>query len=288
MRKFVILGASCLLGSVLLSGCQKEATGQVAAVVNDDEVTLQEINTEMGDIQIPEGVDKARVQQGALQRVIERRLLAQAAREDGLDKTPEFLARSRQLEENLLVQLLGERLGRTTAVPDANAVATYMRENPAVFSARSILVVDQIRFAMPADARKLQRLQDDHTLDAVAATLREMGMQFERGVAQIDSAELGQERLNRIRALPEGEPFVIPQGGIVTVSVITREEPRPVTDAQARPVAAQMVRNAALSEAMRKRLEAEKAKAKIEYQRGFAPPAATPTPSATPAAAPTR
>jgi hypothetical protein len=46
MRKLALVTASCLIGSVLLSGCQKEATGQVAAVVNDEEITLQEINTD--------------------------------------------------------------------------------------------------------------------------------------------------------------------------------------------------------------------------------------------------
>jgi len=274
MRKHAVVWASCLIGSVLLSGCQKEATGQVAAVVNDDEVTLQEVNAELGRIQIPEGVDKQQVQQGALQRIVERRLLAQAARDDGLDKTPDFLIRRRQLEDALLVQLLGEKLGRTTAVPEGAAVDTFMRQNPAVFSGRSILNIDRIQFAMPGDTNKLRSLESAHSMDDVAAKLTQMGIQFQRGGAQMDSAVLGQERLNRIRALPDGEPFVIPENGMVTVAVITGETPQPVPADRARPVAVQMMRNQSLSEAMRSRLDAEKAKAKIEYQPGFAPPAA--------------
>jgi EpsD family peptidyl-prolyl cis-trans isomerase len=285
MRKLGVVWAGCLIGSVLLAGCQKEATGQVAAVVNDEEVTLQEINNELGQVQIPEGVDKKQVQQGALQRIVERRLLAQAAREDGLDKTPEFLIRRRQLEDALLVQLLGQKLGRTTAVPAGSAVDTFMRENPAVFGAREILTVDRIQFAMPADANKLRSLEGDHSMDEVAATLREMGIQFQRGNAQMDSARLGQERLNRIRALPDGEPFVIPENGVVTVAVITGATPQPVSNDQGRPVAVQMMRNQSLADAMRSRLDSEKAKAKIEYQSGFAPPAA-PGATASGAAAP--
>lgn len=285
MRKHAVLWTSCLIGTVLLSGCQKEATGQVAAVVNDEEVTLQEINTELGQVQLPQGVDEKQVQQGALQRIVERRLLAQAAREDGIDQTPEFLIRRRQLEDALLVQLLSDRLSRTTSVPQGNAVDTFMQENPAVFGGRAILTVDRIQFAMPADANKLRALEDDHSMDEVAATLREMGIQFARGNAQMDSALLGQERLNRIRALPPGEPFVIPEGGVVTVAVITGETSQPVQGDQARPVAIQMMRNRSLSDAMKARLDAEKAKAKIEYQSGFAPPKPSATPSAAPSAA---
>ena len=274
MRKLGVVWVGCLMASLLLSGCQKEATGQVAAVVNDEEVTLQEINTELGRVQIPEGVDKKQVQQGALQRIVERRLLAQAAREDGLDKTPEFLIRRRQLEDALLVQLLGEKLGRTTSVPEGSAVEAFMRQNPAVFGGRAILTVDRIQFAMPSDATKLRSLESSHSMDEVAATLQQMGIQFSRGAAQMDSAVLGQERLNRIHALPEGEPFVIPENGLVTVAVITGERPSPVQGDQGRPVAVQMMRNQSLSDAMRSRLTSEKAEAKIEYQPGFAPPAA--------------
>lgn len=271
MTKFGI-GAVCFIGAVLLGGCQKEATGQVAAVVNGEEITLQEINAELAQLQVPEGVDRAQVQQAALQRIVDRRLLAQAAKEDGLDATPEFLVRHRQLEDALLVQLLSERTGSSTAVPEARAIETFMNENPAVFGGRTIFTVDQIQFAMPSDATKLKALENDHSMDAVAASLQRMGIPFTRGPSQMDSAQLGQPRLNQIRALPDGEPFVIPAGGVVTVAVITGSTPRPVQGDQARPAAVQMMRNQSLSEALLKRLEAEKTQAEIEYQEGFKPP----------------
>ena len=88
------------VAALALSGCGKEATGQVAAVVNGEEITLQEINAELGSRPIPEGVDKKVIQQAALQRLVERRLLAQAARDDELDKTPDYLLRERQLRED--------------------------------------------------------------------------------------------------------------------------------------------------------------------------------------------
>ena len=56
-----------------------------------------------------------------MQRIVDRRLLAQAAREDDLDKSPDFLILRRQMEDALPVQLLGERTGRTTAVLDQAA-----------------------------------------------------------------------------------------------------------------------------------------------------------------------
>src|SRR3546814_15555745 len=86
-RKFSLTFAAAALA---LWGCGKEATGQVGAGVNGEEITLREINAELGSRPIPEGVDKKVIQQAALQRLVERRLLAQAARDDELDKTPDY------------------------------------------------------------------------------------------------------------------------------------------------------------------------------------------------------
>jgi peptidyl-prolyl cis-trans isomerase C len=286
MRTHTGLKVSVVALAVLLSGCDREATGQVAAVVNGEEITLQEVNAELGAVQLPEGADESQVRQAVLQRIIDRRLLAQAAREEGLDKTPEFLVRSRQLEDALLVQLLSQKTGRTTAVPTADKVSEYISKNSAVFGGRTIFTIDRIQFAMPKNADVLKELEDDHSLEAVAAQLEQLGIEFTRDSAQMDSARLGQGPLNQIRALPEGEPFVLPpQAGVVTVGVIKGSTPRPVGEEQARPAAAQMMRNQSLGEALKQRLEAERAEAKIEYQEGFAPPAAskpTPSPSSVP------
>lgn len=273
MNKYLILNIASVLGMVLLSGCQKEATGQVAAVVNGDEITLQEVNAEIAQMQLPDGANKTGAQKAALERIVDRRLLAQAARADGMDKTPEFLIRSRQLQDALLVQLLAQRIGRSTAVPEPGVVDTFISKNPAVFSGRTIYTVDRIQFPVPAQVESLKALEQDHSMDAVASRLRQMGIQFTRGPAQMDSAQLGQERLDRIRALAPNEPFVIPEGGMITVAEITGSEPKPVENDQARPVAVQIMRNQSLSTAMRQRLEGEKAKADIKYQPGFSPPA---------------
>lgn len=265
--------AAVATAALSLAACNKEATGQVAAVVNGEEITLQEINAELGQTQIPEGADRQELQRAALQRIIERRLLAQAARREGVDESPEFLVRRRQLEDALLVQLLGQQAGRTASVPNEAAIDSFMEENPAVFAGRTILAVDRIQFPVPSQPERLRQLEDDHSMEAVASRLRQMGVEFARDNAELDSARLGQDRFNRIQALPDGEPFITSENGIVTVAVVTGSTPRPVDEAQARPAAVQLMRNQALSEAIRQRLDAERASAEIEYQEGFAPSA---------------
>lgn len=262
--------AALLLVALFLPSCDKSATGQVAAVVNDEEITLQEVNAELGSAQAGDASDKKAIQSAALQRVVERRLMAQIAREEGLDKTPEFLLRERQLHDALLVQLLGQKAERALAVPDAAAIDKYIADNPVAFNARKIFTIDRIQFAMPKDPDRLKVLESDHSMEAVASRLGQLGIEFRRENALVDSAQLGQERLQQIQALPEGEPFVVPERGVVTVGVITGERDAPVSPADARPLAVRAIRNERLGETLRQRLKQARAKAQIEYQPGFA------------------
>ncbi|WP_339693384.1 hypothetical protein [uncultured Parasphingorhabdus sp.] len=264
-----LYGALCF--TLLLAGCEKEPEGQVAAVVNGEEITLQEINAEVGDANIPEGIDKEVIQKAALSRIVERRLLAQSAREEDLDKTPEYLIRRRQLEDSLLVQLLGKRAERTLRVPDQQAVDKYMAENPSMFAGRKVFTIDRIQFPLPGNMEQLKSLEDDHSMTDVAAKLDKLGIKYQRGAAKMDSAQLGQKRLDQIKALPEGEPFVIPENGMVTVAVITGESPVSAEGADMGPMAMQAMRNQELAKALQERLKQARAKGDIKYQPQFAP-----------------
>lgn len=272
-----LIGIACAV--MLLSACDKQPGGQVAAVVNGEEITIAEINAEVGVANIPKGVDLKQIRAAALQRIVDRRLLAQSARDEELDKTPEYLIRSRQLDEALLVELLRKRAEKTFQIPDQRALNKFMAENPAMFADRQIFTVDRIQFAFPADMDQLKSLENDHSMDAVAAKLTTLGIKFERGLARMDSAQLGQQRINQIKALPEGEPFVILNNGVVTVAVIKSKNSVTLNAAEMGLVATQAMRNQAVGMSHEDRLKLARASGKIEYQVDFLPRADRNNPS---------
>ena len=270
MRRIARIAATLTI-ALALSSCGRQPTGQVAAVIGDEDVTLQEINAELSDSKLPAGADAKAVQQGALQRIVDRRMLASIARDQDIDKKPEFQIRKRQLEDALLIQLLGEQSGRSLRVPDAAALDKFIAANPSNFARREVLVLDQVRFAMPADPTKLRALEKDHSIDAVAATLRDLGIPFERGVTELDTAVVSRDVVSQINGLPPGEPFIIPENNIVSASAITGRKSAPLGSAQARPIAVQMMRSEALRKLLDQRLKAKRAEMKVVYQPGFAP-----------------
>ncbi|WP_287978682.1 EpsD family peptidyl-prolyl cis-trans isomerase [Sphingomonas sp.] len=266
---------SCLALSVSLSGCEKKATGQVAAVVNGDEVTLQEVNAELGNANIPDGAQKEKARSAILQRLVDKRLMEQQAKAAGIDRDPEFLTRQRQLNQALLLEFYAKRAQGTLRVPDQSAIDAFIASHPTSFAGRSIFTVDQIRFAPPADQSVITGMKDLHTLPAIVQYLTSKGVKFDRGSSKIDSAQVPQQMMQQVLALPPGEPFIVPTPQGVVVSVIVGKEAQPLPPEQARPLAVQMMRTQELDKILEQRLKDARAKAKIEYQPGFTPAAAT-------------
>lgn len=271
-----------LAGAVVMSlqACSSEPTGQVVAIVNGEEITQSELNAEISSLGIPPTGDKQEIRRQILQQLLDRRLMAQIAQEEGFDKNPDFLSRERRLREELLVQMYSQKIAETVGVPDQAAVKKYLTENPGKFAERAVYSVDQIAFDYPADPRVLKALEADKTLEDVERTLTGFKVKYVRGPNSLDSISVPPQAMKQILGLPPGEPFVVPAQGKVTVSVITGKRPVQTTEQEVAPLAAQEIRTGSLAKVLQSRLEEARATADISYQGGLAP--AKPTPAAKP------
>jgi peptidyl-prolyl cis-trans isomerase C len=274
------LALIAVMGTV--SACKREATGQVAAVINGDEITLQELNNEIGDANLPNNANTKEIQRAALQRVLDRRLLAQAARDDGVDKSSEFLLRQKQLDDALAIQLMTKKVASAVAVPTQVQIDKFMADNPVMFAGRNVYSMDRIQFQVPADRNMLQGLQPLHTMQAITDKLTQLGIKFVRSRGEADFATMPRQALNQILSLPAGEPFIIPENGIINVNVITGTRPEPLAGPDANKIAVQALRNQEMAKTIDARRKAQWAAAKVEYQTGFEPPKAPASGAATP------
>lgn len=259
------------VASLVLSGCEKKAEGQVVAVVNGDEITQGEVAEELKGAQLPQGADLTAVRQAAVQTLVQRRLLAAAARDDGIEKDPAFLIQRKQLEDRLLVQFLAQRSAKTMARPDVGEVNAYMAANPGAFADRVIWKVARLEFAAPKDPSVVKAMAEDHSIDAIVARLRAAGISFSQGTAQLDSASMPADAYAKIAGLAPGEPFLQSKNGVVTVAAVLAKDPAPMTGDQARAVATDRLLAQRVNTRLEDRLKTLKASAKIQYQPGFGP-----------------
>jgi len=269
-------GKTALLGGAVFialcaASCTKTPKGQILAIVNGEEISLQELNAELQGVSIPEGVDRDQIRRQVLQRLIDRKLIVQRAREEGLDKSPDYVTQQRRLDENLLVSLLGQKIAATVPLPNDGDIQRYIGSNPSQFADRQRLVLDQIQFAAPKDPRKLMALKDAHSLEAVAAGLDRLGLAYARSRGVIDTGQLDPQIVKIVQALPPGEPFVLPAGGRFIASVVVSREASPTPAAVARSAAAEMVRRKDLAAESRAQVARARSTAQIEYQHGYEP-----------------
>lgn len=267
-------GAGILLAILLAtSACNKEATGQSVAVVNGEEISESELNEELAAANVPESADKKEVLPQLLQRIVERRLVAQKAAEEGIDRSPEYLSRQRRMNEQLLIGLYTQRQADSLKAPTPAEVQGFISSSPNVFQQRQILTLDQLSFERPADMSILQQLQNDHSLDAVSSTLTRLGIPFTKGNGRLDTATVPAQLAQQITGLPPGEPFVTPAGNRVIVSVITGRADAPLNQEEARRVATEAVRRQKLQELVEGQVKELRNTAQITYQPGYEPKA---------------
>jgi peptidyl-prolyl cis-trans isomerase C len=259
--------------ALLASGCDKKAEGQTVAVVNGEEVTAAELNAELESAKLPPGLSKEDARSRVLQTIVDRRLLAQQAKKDGVDKSPEFLNRQRRATEDLLIGMLVTRQVETAQLPSNQELERYEAGRPEMFAKREQWQLDQLRFATPRDAGVKAKLNDAKSLDAVAKVLTDAGIQFNRQKNRLDTAIIPRDLYGRLATLPAGEPFVVPVGNMMVASVISSREPQQLAGEEARPIAVAALRREQAAKLMQERLKALRQSAKIEYKQGFAPAA---------------
>lgn len=270
MRQRIIF---TLAVALIASSCQKKAEGQTVAVVNDEEITAAELNDALTSDNSLTGLSTKDARAAELQKLVDRKLVVQQARSDGLDKSPEFINQQRKMTEDLLINLLISKRINTSQVPSADEIARFEAGRPEIFSGREIWTLNQIIYPLSKDPAVNAKLAAAKTLDEVAQILTAAGIQFTRATKKLDTAVFPHAIYEQIAKVAPNEPFIAPGPDKAVASVITAREPALLSADQARALALNEMRKEQVNKIVQERVKDLRAKAKIQYQPGFEPPA---------------
>lgn len=169
------------LALVLLAGCDAAVpAGQVAARVDGIEITDRELDVEAAQMGMPQNDPRV------IDHLIDRKLLARAAKADLVDRTPAVQIETRRAREDILARAYAQRIVGTARPVDEAAVERFMQANPYRFAGRTHYIVDRLSIA---DGKSLPPL-GTQSVDAVARALASAGIAFQRSRAEIDSDTL--------------------------------------------------------------------------------------------------
>lgn len=271
--------AACLL--IAACGGHKAPTGQVVATVDGKEITSTDLRTELGSFKAPNPETRRAAEAAALDAIVTRKVLAEGARKAGVAKSPEFAQRELKLEETLLVQAWQESIAKQVPPPTRDEAVRYVAENPNTYANHKLFDVDQVQMGRPNDSSIVKELEPLHSLDEVVAVLKKRGVPYRQLPATLDSLVLDPRVVDQLLKMPQGEPFVMPAGQIMTINHTTAVREQPITGEPAITHATRRLQQMRTQEAVSRQLQGVLAAAKkdVLYNKAYEPkaPAAAPT-----------
>lgn len=283
--------AILLLACTALVACNSQGggapEGQVAATVDGKEITASEVRMELGQIAADPQL-AATQQPAALRAVVNRKLLADAAEEKGLDKTPEGAMMLQKARELALIQMLQGSIARAVPKVSPGQATDYVRDHPELFGQRRVALLEQVQVQQitPAVVKQMEPIE---TMDGIVALLESNKIPFRRGNGALDPLQVEPEIYKKVVALGENKVFITPAGSGVQISRITGYKDAPLTGEDAQRAAQAVLSQRQTVGQVRSQFDSiiKEGQKDVKINAAFQPkaPTKTPAPKAAPAAA---
>jgi EpsD family peptidyl-prolyl cis-trans isomerase len=288
--------ALAIAGVSVLSGCDQGAktpTGQVVATVGNQEITMRDLRSELGNVNPPDPKAMKAAEGNALRSIIGRDVLADEARKEKLDRTPDFAIAKQRAIDGLLAQSLEQHIAAQVPPATKDDAQSFIDAQPDIFAQRKIFILDQLQMPRPTDPTLVKALEPLKTFDQIQALLTDKKIPFKRVETAFDAVGADPRLVAALIKLPPGELFVLPTAQILTVNQIKDTKIVPFTGDKAVAFAQQYITRQRTQEAVQRRVQQlfSQAQKTIKYSNDFQPaatpaaPAAKPAPATTPAPA---
>jgi EpsD family peptidyl-prolyl cis-trans isomerase len=270
----MIAGALAVVLVACGGGGGSGKTTQVAVKVNNDEITVQQVNEQLA--RLPAGVAPEQLTPATrqiLSSLVNQQLLVQQALERKLDRDPQILGALEAARLNILAQAYVQRVIGPQAKPTEQEIKKYYADNPALFSERKVYRLQELSAEANADQEKVieSAAVGAKSLKQLADFLRDKKIPFaaDSGVRTAEQLPLAQ--LPRISQLKPGELLVF-QNNPTRVSIVEvlASEAQPIDDKKAAPIIEQYLSNRKQEDLAKTEMKRLHDVAKVEYVGDFA------------------
>ncbi|QDQ26667.1 peptidyl-prolyl cis-trans isomerase, EpsD family [Chitinimonas arctica] len=285
-----LLAIPLLLSVTACGGKDEKTASQVAAKVNDDEISVHQINFVLSrsGANAPTPEAAAKLRREVLDKLVDQQLVVAQAVEKKLDRSPAVVMALEAARRDVLARAYIEQLSAAVAKPSTEEAKKYFQEHPQLFGERRIYNIQEVVFPTAPGLKGEVEAQvaAGKPIEEIAAWLKSKNIKFAGGGATKPAEQIPLELLPKVHALKDGEGMVVEAPQTITAMRVIASQAAPVTEAEALPKIQQFLFNQRAGESTGKELAQLKAKAKISYAGEFAGTAPA-APAAAPAAAET-
>lgn len=276
-RLCAVFGVCC---AAFLAGCGGKEGGatQVAAKVNDKELTVHQINFVLQQNPQMAAAGGSEAPRQVLERLIDQEVTLQQALDQKMDRDPNVVAAIEAAKREITSRAYMERLLAKLPTPSAEDVQAYFNSKPELFAQRQIYSITEMQLAGPVD--KLQTLHDQiqagQSIDAITqwARANQIRTGVNRGNRPAEALPLN--ILSQLANVSLGHGVSLSEGGTARIYFVDARQPAPVTLEQARTAIQTAILNERKRQAAQDEVKRLRGVAKIEYLGTFAAAASAP------------
>jgi len=277
MLKFICYGVFFSVVA-LLSGCGGEESEvaqntQVVAKVNGEEVTIHQLNQLLSRVRMPEGeYSQADLEKQALDSLVEKTLVLQAAKGLKIDREPAVLSALEEAKNKVLIERYVQRTLESVAKPSTEQVQEFYDRFPELFAERKMYVFTKL--AISADEAQVERLieqvKQGLTIEQVVDLLKQQGIKYKRMSEAKVEGKIAGPVLQFLSALQAGDiGYLKMTDGLLVVELHRLLDQSVALDDAKGAIAGQLLLEAR-KKASKKLVDSLKEAAEVEYVGKFA------------------
>jgi EpsD family peptidyl-prolyl cis-trans isomerase len=282
------------IAALALTGCgdkdKSEAKASQAAVrVNDDEITVHQINQILERQQglKPEQTDAASRQ--ILEGLIDQQLAVSKAEEQKIDRDPQVVQMLDAMRRNVLARAYLERAAATGAgTPSSDEIRKYFDSKPALFTDRRVYALQEytVMGTPEQTGGLLEKLKASTSAESFVEIMKNSGMKFNATQTTQAAENLPLGLIDQLSKVKDGEAmFITAKDGFKALLVVASKA-QPVNFEQAKPAIEQFLTAERRRDFTQREVKSLRTAAKIEYIGKFAEKPASGAAAASAASAP--
>lgn len=269
-----------IIAALTLSACggegtDKKAATQVAARVNNGEVSVHQINQVMQRTNVSSPEQAKTASRQVLERLIDQELLVQQALDKKLDRDPRTLQAIEAARREVLARAYLEQVSAAAARPTEPEVKAYYAEHPELFAERRVFNLREV--AIQAGSEFMPKLQEfmsqPRSMQQLAEWLRSENARFSANAVTKPAEQLPLEMVKNIHQLKDGQMGIVRSGNSILVIEVAASRSVPVDEKAAQPVIEQFLLNQRKTALAQAEVKSLREKGKIEYMGEFSAPA---------------
>jgi len=274
MGSSLLQATSMALFTVMLIACsdqENKPSSQVAANVNDREITVHQVNNQLARSGYNGEVEVRQASRKILDSLIDQELLFEEALKNKLDRDPKVMQAVEDAKQQIIARAYIERMVYSRETATSEEVRDFFNKHPELFAKRKIFEFHTFIIAKDKFTEALKMgLDRSKTADETIKILNAQAIGYKEEKMHAPAEQVPLDLLHTIADIKTGDIIPLVQENQVAIMQLEHASDEPVDDKQAQAPILQHLAQTKNKQLLADKLKQLRASSQITYLGSFA------------------